>query len=597
MTQDYKENLIKWLTGNFTPTPQNNRFTQEGTTENENILYNFLSENYTTTNCYVIKNVKSTVNGNLLSLLYDRDNDRSIIIIFDGELNPIKLITSYSSGTQFKHIMNINVGEDGNFFLIENTGTNIRFVMCNNITASDVNGDYKAVLRKAYNVGGNLVNLIDVYAIIKYPNLSKYLVIGTDDDMTRVMNIATEIVINVGAENEYNDFTFSGTLHAQNFLDIYYTLDGENIKFCIAAAGGSDQYAYCELKNSNYTISETTYSDISPTLKAVKTSYNEAYIVDYDWETTYNFYHFNNGTFTLIGSYVTDGGGFYARTQAYTIGKINNVIYGIVLGDYDSNNYQIRGFTIIDDVLQTNGLSEGVGHELFYYNMSMTATNNYDLYNFAYMFGNLTTKAHLVYNESRYNGYGYIDYNYFVPSYARIINNGLTFARGLYNFTILGNSSMATVNIPNSYVNNVEFSAWLYGETNKDLIRGGTFEKNIYENVLVNFNNSITITNDNMYMNTPSVRLNNSILNQLDYEDAKLGWVRINYANSTKDMPIEISQNNNYSYTASFVIMASDTINNIQLLSNDKQTIYDQFNIEYQIGNIYKIERDINIGG
>ena len=39
---------------------------------------------------------------------------------------------------------------------------------------------------------------------------------------------------------------------------------------------------------------------------------------------------------------------------------------------------------------------------------------------------------------------------------------------------------MATVNIPNSYVNDVEFSAWLYGETNKDLIRGGTFEKNIY---------------------------------------------------------------------------------------------------------------------
>ena len=597
MTNDYKENLMKWLTGNFTPTPANDRFTQEGTTENENILYNYLSENYTTTNCYVIKNVKSTVNGNLLSLLYDNDNDRSIIIIFDGELNPIKLITSYSSGTQFKHIMNINVGEDGNFFLIENTGSNIRFVMCNNITASDVNGDYKVVLRKAYNVGGNLINLVDVYAIVKYPNLSKYLVIGTDDDMTRIMNIATEIVINVGAENEYNDFTFSGTIYAKNYLDIYYTLDGENIKFCIAAAGNSDQYSYCELKNSNYTISETTYGGISPTIKAVKTSYNEAYIVEYDWETTYNFYHFNNGTFTLIGSYITDGGGFNARTQAYTIGKINNVIYGIVLGDYDSNNYQIRGFTIIDDVLQTSGLSEGVGHEVFYYNMLMTATNNYDLYNFAYIFGNLTTRAYLVYNESRYNGYGYIDYNYFVPSYARIINNGLTFARGLYNFTILGNSSMATVNIPNSYVNDVEFSAWLYGETNKDLIRGGTFEKNIYENVLVNFNNSITITNDNMYMSTPSVRLNNSILNQLDYDNAKLGWVRINYANSTKDIPITLTQNNIYSYTASFVIMAGEDINNIQLLSNDKQTIYDQFNIEYQIGNIYKIERDINIGG
>ena len=596
MTNDYKKNLIEWLTGNFTTTPSDDRIVQQGSTINVNLLKQFLTDNYTTTNCGVIKTVKSKTNGNLLALLNDQDNNRSIMIIFDAELNPIQLITAYASGTQFKNILSINVGEDGNFFLIENTGTSKRFVMCNNITVSDLNGNYKVVLRKAYTTSGNIPTMTDICDIVKYPSLSKYLVIG--EDANGIINIATEIVVNVGEANEYNNFTFSGTITSKTYKDIYYTLDGENIKFCISAEG-DNQAPYCELKNSNYTITETTYSNtnLTTSFKAVKTSYNEAYIVSFDWDTTYNFLYFNNGTFTLLGTYIVDDISFTARLTACSIGRINDVIYGMILGDYDANNYQIRGFTIIDGVLQTNGLSEGVGHVSFFLNMMMTATNSYDLYNFAYMFGDLTTRAHLVYNESRYNGTAYVDYNYFIPSYATMVNNGLTFARGLYNFTILGNNSTAIVNIPNSYVNNVEFSAWLYGQTNSNLVISGDYEKNIYENVLVNFNNSITITNDGTYMNTPSVRLNNSILNELDYEDAKLGWVRINYANSTKDMPITLTQNNTYSYTASFVIMASDTINNIQLLSNDKQTIYDQFNIEYQIGNIYKIERDINIGG
>lgn len=598
MTGEYKENLINWLTGNFTTTSYNERVVQIGQTINQNILREYLSTHYTTTNCAVIKNVKSTVNGNILSLLYDQDNSRSIIIIFDEKLNPIQLITRYSSGTLFAHILTINVGEDGNFFLIENTGSNKRFVMCNNITAGDINNNYKVVLRKSYNVGGNLVNLINAYEIIKYPNQSKYLVIGTDNDTTSTINIINEIVVNVGIPNEYNNFTFSSTPIATTYLDIYYNVNEENINFCIAAAGNNTTNAYNELKNSGYVVSITSYELESPSVKAVKLNYTDACISVYDWDTyKYNFYYLKNGIKTLTGTFQTNGGRLAPRIQAWSINKINDVIYGIILGDYDSNNYQIRGFTIVDTTFRTNGLSEGVGQDLFYFNMIMASSINYDLYNFVYAFGNLTTTSYIIYNEGRYNGDSYIDYNYFIPSYS-IITDGTKpiFSRGLYNFTILENNSTATINVPNMYLNNINFIPYLYGETSGNLvISGETYQKNIYENLLINFNNSITITNDDLYMNTPSARLNNSILNQLDYNNAKLGWARINYTNNIRELPITLNQVNQYKYYINFVIMAGSDIDNIMILSEDKQTVYDNFTIDYEIGKIYSIQRTVEI--
>ena len=293
MTQEYKENLIKWLTGNFETTPSSDYIRINGYTDEENKITNYLSENYTTTNCVVIKTIKSSTDGNVLCLLYDRDNNRSIMIVFDDTLNPIALLTGYSSGTQFQRIMGINVGEDGNYFLIENTGSTIRFVMCNNITAGDVLGEYKVVLRKSYTVQGELLNLVNVWEIVKYPGLSKYLVIGSDTDMQYNINIATEIVINVGTENEYNDFTFDRNLANVEYANIYYTLDGENIKFNIAAGSGN---IYYELNNTEYSITTTTYNISTATgissilaAKVVATGLNNGYLICFS--TSDNSYH------------------------------------------------------------------------------------------------------------------------------------------------------------------------------------------------------------------------------------------------------------------------------------------------------------------
>lgn len=596
MMNDYKKNLMKWLTGNLEIGSGSGSVQQVGTTTNENALTEYLTNNYTTTNCIVIKNIKSTINSNMLSLLYDRDHGRSIIIIFDETLNPIKLLTGYSSGTQFAHILGINVGEDGEFFLIENTGTTIRFVMCNNITVGDVNGNYQVILKKSYNVGGNLTNLVDVSEIIKYPNQSKYLVLGTDNDMTPNIDIATEIVVQVGVSNEYNDFTFSGAI-GMIYGDLYYTSDGESISFKICGTLGSN---YIEMSNSGYTIATTTYSIGSGiyTSRVTKTNSNDAYIVAYNNDGSYTFYHFNGSTITQLAS-ESYGDSFKAiRGTLLNINRINGIVYGIILVDFNSSNSNIRGFTIVDDLYDASIISDEISNSnISDSNLLITANSVYDMYNFIYLFGSLTTKSYVVYNESRYNGNAYIDYNYFVPSYS-IMSDGTKpiFARGLYNFIVLNESSTAVINIPNSYLNDINFYPSLFGETGGELITSSEYyQKNIYENLLINFNNSLNIFNDEVYMQTPSIRLNQSILSNLDYDNSKLGWVRINYENYTFEQPITLTQQSDYIYEVDFVVQASEDINSIMLLSNDRNTVYDQFIIEYEIGNYYSIQRTIEI--
>lgn len=600
MTNEYKQLLGQWLTGNYTTTTPYNEVSQNGTVTLTNIIKQYLATNYTTTNCITLKSVKSLTNPNTLTLLYDRDNERSIMLILNETLQPIQLITTYASGTQFKNIMNINVGEDGEFFLLENIGTAIRFVMCNNITAGDVNGNYEVVLRKAYNVGGNLTNLIQAYDIVKYPNEAKYLVIGTDTDMTPQINIATEIVINVGTANEYNDFTFSST-PAIVYRDLYYTSNGENISFKICGTSGSN---YIELVNNGYAISANTYSipsSIVYNTGAVKINNNDAYILTYNTDGTYSMYHFNGSTISLMET-MNYGDSFNSlRAVLMNINRNAEIVYGTVIIDGStSNTFLPRAFTIADGVFNSNLITdENINTSyLADTNLVITSSKIYDLYNIIYAFGGVTINSYVIYNSSRYNGDKYIAYNSFAPSNIVLsnINNEVLFARGLYNLTIIDENTTAVFNIPNNYANNVEFYSKLYGATEVNLVNDQTaYEKNIYENLLINFNNSINITNDNIYMKTPAIRLNNSISQNFDYNNSKIGYIRLNYQSKIVDVVPTITQTDPLNYEVSVDFFTGEPINSIMILSNDKNTIYDTFVVECELNKVYNITRSVEI--
>ena len=600
MTNEYKQNLIKWLTGNYTPEEQPSEYISQSVSDfqNTNIINDYIASQGAPA-AIVGASIKSKTNGNVALLCKPVDSSTyyPFIIICDSEFNPKQLIQNYSSGTAFKKILCLGVGEDGNFFLMENTGSNIRFVMLNNITAADTNGNYKVVLRKSYNTQNGLTNLIDGSLIVKYPNQSRYLVVGYDSNQTNNIIIG-EIVVQVGLPNEYNDFTINyGSLTVAYAGDIYYNVSGENISFKITGFGGGK---YIEMKNSGYNVTATGYSFTNQSLaaKAIPTNLTESYIISLKFDGTgYEIFHFKNGTMNLLGTIATDSSKpVINRYYLFTIDRINEVVYGAVLGDWDSSNYMVKGYTIVDDVMTTTSLSESIGSTISSQAVGIS-NNSYDLYTFAYITGNYTIKSTLVYNESRYNGTGYNGINYFKPSYAKFLSdNKIVFARGLYNFTILNDSSTAVVNIPNQYINGITFNSDLFGETNKQLIHDTTnYQKNIYENVLVNFNNSINITNDDIYKQTPSIRLNNSVLTNLDYNQAKIGYVRIMFESGNRDIVPTITQVSDTEYTVDFTLYAGEQVNGILILSQDKQTIYDSFKMDYILNKCYNITRKVEI--
>ena len=126
----------------------------------------------------------------------------------------------------------------------------------------------------------------------------------------------------------------------------------------------------------------------------------------------------------------------------------------------------------------------------------------------------------------------------------------------------------------------------LISETNNIMVSDSMeIVKNIYEELLINFINSIIVKNSNdinniIINNTASNRINNSVSSPsvLDYSNSKIGKYKINYANDTSVInPIDsnlIYTGLSTNYIITVYVPIDYGITSIQLLSNDEETVY-----------------------
>ena len=213
MTQDYKDKLLEYLTGNLTIESGEN--------------YPNFSENIETLDKNIYDNINSNLNnpyelnilGKIYNNIYDEyliygyyketssSNKDGFIYLVDGDLNEIQIITTFSSGTKLFPITALNQDENNNIYGLSGDDAVSphvsRVLLFNNIFASGlISGNYEAILRKDYIVPYNYNQ--SVYRqnrIIKSPEGSIYYMVFRD-----TANYATKIVkftINVGAENEW----------------------------------------------------------------------------------------------------------------------------------------------------------------------------------------------------------------------------------------------------------------------------------------------------------------------------------------------------------------------------------------------------------
>lgn len=628
MTEDFKEQLLNYLTGNLDiQTPSNNlNYTETETITNNLNTYiqGEINENYSITNL-----VQSKTNENILLSILGATSKRHYLVILDNTFTPVALISQFTSGVDFRRIMYIGVEEDGYFYAIESDTTtttsggrtyypNKRFLMLNNITTPNLNGDYVVKIRKSYSVP-NTTQLYYAYSVLKSKKSvgrSLYGFFYTTNYSTSpaIRYYTTKITVNVGIENEWSD-TYLQTYTSSwggfgNTANIEFdTSDGillndilttQNYIFIYSLAGGTETLT---TKDNIYMNSNIQAWYIANMVKSNLYAYT---LILGEYTTgvglTVLLINLQNNTITEIYDEISNN--YYAGMANYiwSFAYEGECYFStLVCNDNVNNTYEIKVGRIVDNNVYFNILKDDV--PLSEANISIfLVTKNFNLYRYfvRYLQDSVITCKE-IYNSSGYNGTEYIDINVLVPELGTIYsNNSLIYARTLYNKQVNGNTTVSTVEIPNNYLNDIGLQPKnLYSETNLLMNTDSTeFTKNIYETVDLNFLNTISMINDDTQVinNVGASRINNSISQETDYSNAYAGKIRINYTDNTSDIQsVNIPTITNGIATYKISIYVYKSINNIEIISNDENTIYNTITGTFEIGKYYSITQDVRV--
>ena len=604
MTNDYKEKLLKWISGNYqieTGTNSPQFTTPLSRTNNFATLFSsqFPNGYFLSTALQGYNADNNGVGYTLIAGSYYIDDTattmRGFVSILDNDFDIVQTITRYSSGTYLGVYETLNVGDDGNFFGIENNSGVLRFTMLNNIIAKlPTETEYKIVLRQSYNVPStSKLYSARVNGIIKAPGIAKYCVYGNYFENPSQKPLVTEIEVNVGSSNTWTDYTYSGAVqfYATDCLPSWNTNGDLSFKMVgIENVGsGTNNYAFCMYSTTGSTsltrqqigsglgvgntmdIKILTATDIYACFQE-NTETNENYYIYKVNMSNYSLQTFYTKTTPVVQEENRSGIGITKNGQElfYRI-KANK--------DTTPTKYLHYYGKIID----TTAYEYYLGEFDPYLTTLFSVQKQFNLYDYYMQVENIVYDMKQVYNSLNYNGLPYQALNSMVPNSVNIYDpNGVViFARNLYNRIVNNNTTIATVEVPNDYMNDVTIQLKeLISQTNNIMVSDTTeIVKNIYEELLINFVNSIIVKNSNdinnvILNNIASNRLNNSISNPLanDYNN------KINYSNNTSVInPI----NNNLIYTGistnyiiSIYVPLEYGITSVELLSNDETTVY-----------------------
>ena len=204
-----------------------------------------------------------------------------------------------------------------------------------------------------------------------------------------------------------------------------------------------------------------------------------------------------------------------------------------------------------------------------------------------------------IYNSFNYNGSSYTDYNSLIADTGNIYsNNDIVFARDLYNKTTLNNTTVSTIQVPNTMLNDINLNKQsLIGVTNVELVDNTEdIQKNIYETLFLNFINTINVIDEdtNTRFNAAANYVNENI--ETGTKDSSInssiGKVRINYGdNTTKLFNIKWAVIDDTHRSIEYGVYVDKPIDSIDYLSNDETTIYCKKRLELEVGNYYKIKQ------
>lgn len=649
MTEDYKKNVLNYITNNITTTsPDNSEIFKEiietSKWESDGII---LPEEGSVQYEGMIAPNELTSNLTILygGWYYDGQS-YGIITLVDTNFTPIKSIFKYDSGTNLRYIHCMEQAGDGTFYLVDDafypttTSYNFRtsekrFVMVNNFSVIDnVTNDYSITLRKSY-IFANQYRDFYCRKMFKNPESAHYILLGcsmspasSSTSQQFYVTSAIDLKISVESGNTWNMFQ---TADHNEYGGGYALFDSDdNVAFNVLLSNPiAGNYTinrwykgYTWAQPTNTTIATLNHDALIDNLRfgnqSVFLGFNTAYFVSNNAKKSASstlsrylgLYKYDFNTSTLSTIYEE----FLGTERSFTSNSIclagnNGQLYiqynnNVVVTDNVVADYSVQ--RLENDTWSPILVAEQQKYAPAYRNMYVQ--NNFNLLKI-YLYSIRPTVAWYQvlikedYNPNNYNGNEYIDYNSVLPQKAEIYSNSsLVFARNISNSTLIDNQSNTTIVVPNSYLNNLDITNKnLISQTNSEMVEDTTITtKNIYETLYLNFVNTINVTNEDTNTNYPLaaayVNTNINTGTQANVESSFIGKIKINKASETTYQSIYWTAIDDTHMQTSFTLLADELISTIDFISNDETTIYASIDASsMETGKTYNITQNLRI--
>ncbi len=618
MEQEFKNNILAYLLGQLdieTPTNPAPTFINAGSQINnfQQQMEAEFGENY------IIRGITQSSTSEI-TVLYGHNADYSdyFIVLLDKTGNILQIITKYANGNSLDPIVALNVNpEDGTFYAISSDDSYNKFLMFNNFTVKlPTQIDYQISTRYIYSLT-NFDETTVITGIEKSTQSATYVIYGNQtysyNNNLYTKPIAVLLKVNVGQQNEETLFTSPSSTTGTN-VNVYGASiieESDDLSFTLRCIATSPGYpgSYTELigiYTENVITPMTIGRDIElyGTVNAnlVMKSIGQNVYIGYNDDTKFNQYlldYINDDTTNIATNIYRES--CTSVNGGYSLIVQNNILF-FLLNQYNGSEYVNH----VGIAYNNNAYAYEVGS---FTNESLLFGNSaFNLCNFYIQNGNTSYNIQTIFNPVNYNGSSYTDINIMVPNSGTLTgqNDEILFARNLYNKTVTNNTTTSVIEVPNTYLNDATIAEQnLFSETNNLLNNNAqTINKNIYETLDINFINTLNMINENIPANPVintigASRLNSSISATTDYSDAQMVKYKVNYADG-QSVTLQLSE---VTYTGntgsvSFVVYVGTQISNIQLISNDEQTVYQQIDVSslnLEIGNFYQLTQQVKI--
>lgn len=634
MTQDYKDLMLDYLTGNLSietgaDLPQYSNII--ATTTNLDTYISTYISNYS---------ILGYLNYTDKYLLYGKytlnSTDYGFLVVIDATFQPVQCITEFDSGTKLYPFEIMQYDEKNYIYAV----TGNKFIMLNNVLMTS--GDtYTCKLRRTYNFDPSVIPYGDIdyvgngsnpkrnEMLLKSKNDAQYYILGyryTTQGGTTFSFCVTTLKINVGSANEWGTYLINNSwlpgltayieetsvpilkiaTYRNVLVDSLYNLSISQYKLDLSAETPSLELEY----------SPTLYTDVNAGFSELQYIGNDKlyYVIFYYASSNRHFeifeYNFTTNTKNNLGSLDIEDLNTIVPTPVVRLRFINGIVFfGIIYVNYDNGNiykfitgivYMTSPGTFIDYVNLTQGT-----YEEMYYNPLFIIQNSYNLYNLSFLKADTSNTTQVIYNVNNYNGEAFSDINSLAPhSMVLSSSNKIEFARNLYNMRINANTITSILEVPNTYLNDTIITNEDLYSYNNNLLDQQTenISTNIFETLYINVNDTWNMINNNdplepLTNKVGATRIVNSTAQQLDYDNAKAGVFRVITSGGYYDRYInqsDISYDDGV-YTYSFNFYGNPAISQIQILSYDKETIYCTYDVSTQAGKIYTYTQELTI--